>query len=55
MHKKFFSFYGFFFAFWTISEAAWLQTDNFAKKNYRNNHEHEYEHEHTSGVQDNHM
>lgn len=22
----------FFFAFWTISEAAWLQTDNFAKK-----------------------
>lgn len=42
----------FFFAFWTISEAAWLQTDNFAKKkNYRNNHEHE----HTSGVQDNYM
>lgn len=41
----------FFFAFYTISEAAWLQTDNFAKKNYRNNHEHE----HTSGVQDNHM
>ena len=41
----------FFFAFWTISEAALLQTDNFAKKNYRNNHEHE----HTSGVQDNHM
>ena len=41
----------FFFAFWTISEAAWLQTDNFAKKKLQDNHKHE----HTSGVQDNHM
>ena len=51
MHKKFFSFYGFFLLFEQFLRLPGYRLTILQKKNYRNNHEHE----HTSGVQDNHM